>query len=632
MGEETYAKTDRPVDLQAAELLKKEHDSLIAELSWTLFRYRENLGYWCMWCDTQAKNAAQNVLMRIYVIKEDDGVMRPSFPFGSNAAVKNAVDQLKVLTTNGPLSGKAPPAVIVFKNGTFDLEAGELKSHSPSHGATYGVTADWIREAACPPELQKVISTCYPEGAEHIIRAMIRWAIDPTIRYGEAFHIIGGSGSGKGLIIDFTRSLFPAAVVSQLQHPADLASPEKVHQYVVGKRILAFPDTPAIYDGSCNIFYELVENKPVTTRKLYSGESDQGRQLHCRFILGSVKPLQFKDGRDGYIRRVITLQTLPRRGDPDTGLRDGLEPKGERYDAIRAEAMSWALAMPLDKVRQVLDRNDPEGLLRDAADQASVASDTVSQWADQCLAATEDADSTVSEQDWREMFDCYLQWCRDSNVSYTSQRNNFQGHLRTILGPARCLPRRKESRAEMRAAGRDKRVNIPASDHGFCLRPGIWSPTGFNATFMTAGGLSSIGALRPASGLRTDPGWSQDWSQDTPPAESPCAAVDPGDIGSWSQDTKDPSFYEAEEKQEGERGIEKENGAFGPGSVLRPPESPCNNWAACPETGGETTLRPWHPRAAELHAGGKQYNTIALQLEQEMGVIVSGRQVKEALG
>jgi len=93
------------------------------------------------------------------------------------------------------------------------------------------------------------------------VLALICWAVDPSIRYGEAFHIIGNSGISKGLLVYFIRSLLPLKVMVQLLHPADLSGLEKPHQFVVGRRLVAFPDVPANInrrDGdSCNLSYEL---------------------------------------------------------------------------------------------------------------------------------------------------------------------------------------------------------------------------------------------------------------------------------------------------------------------------------------------------------------------------------------
>lgn len=467
--------TEQPPDLQIAQQIFEESNNLIAERAASLFRYEPQEGYWNLWPDTPAKKAAQTMAQR-FVAFTNDGW---GHPYGSATQVKAAVEQLKVLTSDGPLAADDAPAVIVFRNGTFNLQTSRLEDHDPAHGATYGVAADYIAAASCPMELERVINTCYPLGTQPIVRALIRWTIDPTIRYGEAFHIIGDSGTGKGLLIDFIRSLLPNSAVSSLRHPAELSGPERLQQYVVGRRLVAFPDTPAILNNregdSCNLLYELIENKPVTTRMLYSGQGEVSRQMNCRFILGSVKPLQLKDGRDGYLRRVITFHTLPRQGDTDDNLREALNLPGERYDAIRAEAISWALDMPLAAVNDILNRNDQEQLLRDAAKEAAVNSNTISQWADQCLTkADEQPNRVVTETDWHDMYTCYAGWCLYVGIDrpYKVHRLNFKMHLRAVLGPRRCIERKRASRADAHL-GYEERETMPKVDVGFILRHNI---------------------------------------------------------------------------------------------------------------------------------------------------------------
>ena len=493
--------TSRPIDLQSAELIYEDNNRLIAERSGALFKYSEELGFWSLWPDSKVLKIAQETLQKLVVFSDKNGQWEK--PHGNSNQVKSTVEQLKIITTDGALSHTELPKVIVFRNGTFDLKRKSLDHHNPAHGATYGVAAEYISDADCPDELLNIINTCYPEGTKTIIRTIIRWAVDPTIRYGEAFHIIGDSGTGKGLIIDFIRSLFPSNVIGQLLHPSDISGPEKIHQYVVGKRLVAFPDTPSILqrrDGdACNIFYELVENKPATTRKLFAGESEDSRLLNCRFIIGSIRALNFKD-RDGYLRRVITLHTLPRTSAPDTRLRSSLNPESLRFDKIRAEAISWALAMPIDDVNAVLNGIDPEGLLQEASQNAAVQSDTISQWADQCLEPAASPHVPVTRIDLDDMFDCYMAWCKRDNANFTARRTNFIGQLRTILGPNRCLPRKQK-----RLHGQDERENLPAIDAGFKLNDDIWTHScgipsqGLDSKKIADGGLERISALAPAN-------------------------------------------------------------------------------------------------------------------------------------
>ena len=505
--EDCIEATPRPIDLQAAEIILKEKDDLITEKAWALFIYHEELGYWLRWADTKAKNEAQKALQRLSTFTEKDGWI---FPHGNSGQVKATIDQLKVLTTGGVLGSSTPAPVIVFCNGTYNLNTNKLEKHNPANGATYGVEADYIKDSGCPPELKTMVEKCYPEGALEIVQTIIRWAIDPIVRYVEVFHIVGDSGTGKGLLIDFVRSLFPPSVINQLLHPADISSPEKIYQYILGRRLVVFPDTPATLerrDGdNINLFFELAENKPMTLRKLYSGESEESQPMNCRFILGSIQPLELKNGRDGYLRRTLMLHTLPRHGEPDNSLREQLNPKGKRFDQIRAEAISWALTMSNEDLNNVLDGNDPEGLLRDSAKDMAANSDALSQWADQCLVPSAQ-NLKVSELDWSLMFECYLGWCQHNNSRHTLQRHKFRNALRTVLGPKRCLPRTKGSASDAKANNRG-RQNLAAFDAGFMLIPGILSqgkdalsqPTreSFQQSKIDFGGLEKIAMLGQA--------------------------------------------------------------------------------------------------------------------------------------
>lgn len=503
------SRNDAPPERQAAELLYSELGRLVACAGGRLYRYDARAGYWQVWPDAEAEAATLAVLQRLFDISEKTG--RRQFAYGTDHQMRAAVSLLARIAGRGPLASREP-MVVVFGNGTLDLRTCRLDDHSPEHGATFGIDADYIPGAACPAALQRVLETCFPEGAEPIIRALIRWAIDPTIRYGEAFHILGSTGTGKGLTLEFVGSMLPTPLQSSISHPADINSPETLHQLVQGRRLILFPDTPAENRrrGHCGLFYELVENKPQTTRRLYSSDAEEARRMYARCIIGSIAPLQFGDSRDGFLRRVLTLQTLPRSCDPDPTLRDRLIGNTQEHRQIRSEAASWALGMFLEVVEAVLDKSDPEGLLRQGEEEAAAAGDPVSLWADVCLEPHHlGANAQVNDFDLDQMYESYLGWCHYAGVQHAKQRNNFLGHLRRILGPSRCLPRHKESREEARSAGRSvtQRQNRPRFDAGFALRAGVLLPSvtggpgdrsNFNRLALGSGALEAIRSLSPA--------------------------------------------------------------------------------------------------------------------------------------
>ncbi|EDY39102.1 Pas55 [Cyanobium sp. PCC 7001] len=561
-------RTDAPPERQAAEVLYAEHDQLIAWDGGCFRRYDHALGYWRAWSLDEARTAALGVLSLLCEPPKDPTKGAPRFRFGTDRQVQGAVSLLAGLAGRGPLQD-VPPPVVVFGNGTFNLRTRRLEPHSPEHGATYAVDADYLPGAGCPAALQRVIETCYPEGAEPIIRAELRWLIDPSVRYGEVFHHLGDTGTGKGLLVEFLSSLLPPSLQATAAHPASLDTPEKLHQIVRGRRLLQFPDCPARLrnSGHSGLFYELVENKPQTARRLYSAEAEEARPFNVRCIIASVAPLQFSDGRDGFLRRCLTLQTLQRSGDPDPMLRSDLIGSTPEHRVIRSQAVSWAMSMPTFELEAILSKNDPEGLLRLGEAEAAAAGDSVSQFADACLVPHPlGPDAEVDEADLGQMFEAYRGWCKYAGVEHAMQLSNFRGQLRRVLGPGRCLPRRKESREEAKAQGRppSQRQNLPRFDAGFALRHGLLRPSngsgglGNRETFdrmeVRSGGLGTLSslrtalrppALRPASdplspphradpGIATGPAGEAESPETTLPVSGRTQGVDSGVVSGQS--------------------------------------------------------------------------------------------------
>lgn len=262
------------------------------------------------------------------------------------------------------------------------------------------------------------------------------------------------------------------------------------------------------------------------------------------------------------------------------------------------------------------------------------------------------------------MFECYMGWCDYSNVRFTSQRNNFLGQVRAILGPRRCLPRGRETIT---------RRNLPWLDAGFMLREDILSqhsfpdprPTryGFNPSRLGCDGLSRIAELAQAvrgptvSGHVSAP--AQDLSQDYARPQNHCAATELPKSITLSQDTPPASLKQEEvsTKREVRRcsssysfsscPVNKEEEAP---SVLSSPETDpgslqrnVSRAGRCPETGlaprhqapqglNSAPRSKWKARAVELRASGQHFNSIANQLHIELGVRINGADVRREIG
>jgi phage/plasmid-associated DNA primase len=438
---------------------------------------------------------ALDLLCRCYAEGKDGEFL---FRFGTAADQRNTVATLQPLAGPGPLARTSPPKLIAFAEGTYDLQRRVLVAHSPHHGTTFAVDAPWRGlQSEPPPKALEFVDRCYGIDALPIVRTLVRWAIDPTIRYGEAFHLLGDSQTGKGLLLSLVQSLFPAHLTSSLSHPALLETPERMAQHVIGRRLVLFPDCPPRpprhTSGHMSGWYSLVVNEPVTARRLHATDTWTGI-THVRTIIASTTQLQLSDGRDGYLTRVLTLPTIPRTGEKDPAIRNALLGDTNAHRELRAHLAGWALAMSLEDVGAVLDRNDPAGILRETAAELSREADPPSQWADLALVPhTCGAQAAVTDQDWQEFFDCYLLWCRRVNNRHEGSRSRFQGQIRTVLGPDRCLPRGK--------GPRPAHLNLPRLDAGFALRQGLVETSmgepRINAALLRPGSLEVLAAIPP---------------------------------------------------------------------------------------------------------------------------------------
>jgi hypothetical protein len=355
----------------------------------------------------------------------------------------------------------------------------------------------------------RVILVCYGHGAVVIIRAFIRWVVDPTIPYGKCIHLMGPTGRGKGCIIAFLISLLDSRITSSLMSPAVLSSVDKLHQFAVGKRLIAYPDVKvdSCRTADLSLFYENVENAPQTPRKLFASQAEESCPLFNRSIIGSVGPLQFPQ-RQGFDRRTLCLQTAEGDGSPnpeDPSLKEDLL-EGSRAAEIRSKAVSWAMEMPLDEVLQVLNREDPEGLLLAGQEASRSDSDSVSRFIDKCLVPHQLGPAAlVTDLDWLRIYAAYRGWATKHGYTQLLLAHHLLSQVREAL-PGRCRGRRKESMAEAAAAGRgrNQRLNISATEHGFQLVPGIlghgemsYDPIDFNPLLMRRGGLDALRELPP---------------------------------------------------------------------------------------------------------------------------------------
>jgi len=349
-----------------------------------------------------------------------------TFPFSSegctNSAFKYALKRLYL---------EPPPNrhFRAFKNGTVDMRTGELLPHDPAHYLTSAIEADYVRDRPCPQIFLDFIISAFGEDQLEAVRAYTSMLIDPTAPYGKFVHIMGPSGSGKGTLIRLWGEIF-GLEDSHSGDFAELSNPESRHQHLTGKSLYTIPDTGGYITG-IRPFYELVDNGKLSGRSLYSS-CGYTKEWNCRFVAASVDHLQIENAGDGWDRRCLPLLSKGREGLEDPYLR-------HKLSAVKADIVSWALAMPKEERDAILLQPSKNSRIRLAKLDAATYGDPVRSFIDLCFRPSETASAIQNH----ELHSWFIAYCKAHGYSDNRGMSKFIAHLKTVI-PQHHVPRHRK--------------------------------------------------------------------------------------------------------------------------------------------------------------------------------------------
>ena len=483
--------SNRPIDVHLSNQLLSG-DVTYGSNAGSLYSYDDASGFWSRIPQDEALRMVQSVIEQVYV---EDAQGRQLFPYGSSSQVTSCLTSLIIKANDSRLAHPTP--CIAFTDQTYNCKTEKVAPHSPEHGITYGLEAPLLISEESPETFRTAMETCFGSEALPVIRAWIRAIIDPTIPYGKFLLIVGNTGTGKGMLLEFLDKLLPAKCRAALLEPGDISGPDKVYQFVLGKRYIAFEDLPHRLKAM-QLFYQLVENAEVSARKLNSSTTETITP-NCRFSAAATKLPTLADGNDGLVRRAVVLRTKPRLGAPDRDLKATIVGDTPEHVLLRAEVMGWALSMERQQVIDTLYGDACSDLLDANLDELEANADAVAHFIDECLVP---AKSEVTPVMWSHLFDCFKAYCDKKGFNGKGSEFHFQGRIRAKL-PHLYRPRRKESMSTARAAGRERnnRLVIPSCDWGYVLATNAFSvtPTGHRVHpgNFTSNGLFELRAHNP---------------------------------------------------------------------------------------------------------------------------------------
>ncbi len=391
-----------------------------------MYRYTGS-GWWQRQDEKRCEHAIAAVSEKVFKLRQvNKWEWEETFPFSgescTNSAFKYAMKRLYL----------EPPEhrhFRAFKNGTVDMRTGELLPHDPTHYLTSAIESDYIRDRPCPQVFLDFIISAFGEDQLDAVRAYTSMLIDPTAPYGKFVHIIGPSGSGKGTLLRLWGEIFGL----EDSHSGDfteLSNPESRHQHLTGKSLYTIPDTGGYITG-IRPFYELVDNGKLSGRSLYSS-CGYTKEWNCRFVAASVDHLQIENAGDGWDRRCLPLLSKGREGLEDPYLR-------HKLSAVKADIVSWALAMPKVERDAVLLQPSKNSRIRLAKLDAATYGDPVRSFIDLCLRPC-DSDSEIQNH---ELHSWFIAYCKAHGYSDNRGMSKFIAHLKTVL-PQQHVSRQRE--------------------------------------------------------------------------------------------------------------------------------------------------------------------------------------------
>ncbi|MCP9935039.1 hypothetical protein KBZ08_14085 [Cyanobium sp. Candia 9D4] len=329
----------------------------------SFWRYDPDLGYYKRTCHSIIQLEISEILPRIYT---ESGAREPR-RIRQKATSQKIKATISWLETRLGLQEMDANTAIAFKNGTlyFRNICWELGEHSPSNNLTYGIEADWVEDADCPPMFNEFVRTSYGLAWLNMLRGVFAYHADPRYGCSVITMIIGNSGTGKGVTERLLEKMYSKESIGVITSGfRDLNSPEKVSQLVVGKRLIALPDLQGHQDGLGAIL-SLTDGGILTARALYSNITRQfvfdGRVVAC-----STQAPAMDNAGVGMTRRLLTLKTLDRRLESGLLPSDGVALEMMLHNEIGA-LLSWSLQMPEQEVKDILKLKDPAGLLQEVS-------------------------------------------------------------------------------------------------------------------------------------------------------------------------------------------------------------------------------------------------------------------------
>ena len=398
------------------------------------FKYDKTHGYWVSIRDKDVLKTLAHLSDKSFKWLGSSKAQYKKF-LGTQKAANSAMKYSRSMLT---LTDKDTPEskhLRAFRNCTVDMRTGAAMQHSPTHYLTSAISAEYHANAPCPEVFISFLKASYGEDMIPIIRAAFSMILDPTAPWGKFIHIIGPSGSGKGVMLRLLQKFFGKNAIGTSSFE-EISNPDKRHQNLKNCDLYVIGDISGYIKG-LETFYDLVDNAPMTGRALQSSDA-YSRQWDIRFALASVEYLQLENTAGGWDRRVLPILSQRRPENTDIpNLEYELE---ENLSGI----ISWALAIDKEQRNAILKKPwEHSDRIANAMHESKIHGDSVASFVDSCLRPIPFNPARYEPPKVNKAFlhDWYVAYCRSHHLAPKGS-SRFLGHLKTII-PKHFEPRRR---------------------------------------------------------------------------------------------------------------------------------------------------------------------------------------------
>ena len=180
------------VEEMTAKILE-QHKLLFNEKT-GFYEYEENSGVWQPRTDTAIRGYAKKYLGKISTPKKHSEIL---------AEAKAAVN------SNVPVEKFNKQRILVFRNGTFDVNKGKLREHSETDYSTILLDYEYDPEATCERWLQFIQEVTNGDSERAaVLQEFAGYILVPDCRFGKMLFLKGEGNNGKNLFCTILRDVF----------------------------------------------------------------------------------------------------------------------------------------------------------------------------------------------------------------------------------------------------------------------------------------------------------------------------------------------------------------------------------------------------------------------------------------